>query len=98
MKDYSYGEIASMQMKALEDAREMNSRSNFPKEDDRKDEPSHSCDNCKNYICPKNPSKKQGGLLSKIDDDKLLLLALILILSKDQSDKSMLIALAYILM
>lgn len=101
MKDYSYGEIAGMQMKALEDAREMNSRSNFPKSDDSRKAEDHrrpECENCKNYRCDKNPSKKMGGLLSDIDNDKLLLLALLLILSKDSGDKSMLIALAYILM
>ncbi|MBQ7580894.1 MAG: hypothetical protein IJU39_06265 [Clostridia bacterium] len=97
MKDYSYGEIAGMQMKALEEAREMSSRSGFPKEEKQQvNRP--DCENCKNFDCNKNPSKRKGGLLSGIDDEKLLLIALLLILSKDQSDKSMLIALAYILM
>lgn len=101
MKDYSYGEIAKMQMKALEDAREMNSRSSFPDNSaEKKDErtPASECEHCKNYNCDKNPNKKQGGLTSKIDDDKFLLIALLLILSKDCSDKSMLLALAYILL
>ena len=97
MKDYSYGEIAGMQMKALEEAREMNGRSSFPKEEKQAGE-RRDCENCKNYDCKNNPSKRKGGLLSGIDDDKLLVLALLLVLSKDQCDKSMLIALAYILL
>lgn len=96
MKDYSYGEIAGMQMKALEEAREMNSRSGFPKEEKQNDT-RNDCEKCKNYDCSKNPNKK-GSLLADFDSDKLLLLALLLILSKDGNDKSMLIALAYILM
>lgn len=97
MKDYSYGEIAGMQMKALEEAREMSSRSGFPKEEKKSDD-RRDCENCKNFDCNKNPSKRKGGLLFGIDDEKLLLIALLLVLSKDQSDKIILIALAYILM
>lgn len=99
MKDYSYGEIARMQMKALEDAREMNSRSSFPNEKDGRDKDSAcECENCQNKKCDKNPSYRKKTFLSDIDDDKMLLLALMLILFKDCNDKMILLALIYILM
>ena len=102
MKDYSYGEIAKMQFKALEDAKEMSSRSSFPNDDEAQKSTNENdcekCKNCKNFDCVKNPNKKQTALSVKLDDDKLLLIALLLILSKDCSDKSMFLALAYILL
>ena len=99
MKDYSYGEIARMQMKALEDAREMNSRSSFPneKEEAPRDHASE-CENCQNKNCDKNPSYRKKSNFSDMDDDKMLLLALMLILFKDCAEKKVLLALIYILM
>ena len=47
MKDYSYGEIARMQMKAMEDAKEMNSRSSFTNEEE-KEISSNECESCQN--------------------------------------------------
>ena len=102
MKDYSYGEIAKMQFKALEDAKEMSSRSSFPNDNEnqksKNENDAEKCKNCKNLDCGKNPNRKQNALFSKLDDDKLLLIALLLILSKDCSDKSMFLALAYIIL
>ena len=96
MKDYSYGEIARMQMKAMEDAKEMNSRSSFPNEEE-KEMSSNECESCQNLNCDKNPKKNKKSLLGDIDDEKFLLLALIIILLKSSDDKMILLALAYIL-
>ena len=98
MKDYSYGDIAKMQLQAVEDARNMSSRSALPDEEKHPPEPSGDCKKCQNKDCEKNPSSSKKKSLFDLDDDKFLLIALILILMKGCDDKTLLLALLYIMM
>lgn len=94
MKDYSYDNIE----KASDEAFRMQQSSRFFDEDYEK----FKC-NCrfeKNGApppLPQNGKHCQGSSFS-FDDDKLLILALILILSKNSNDKLLMMALLYIIM
>ncbi len=93
MKDYSYDNIE----KASEEAFRMQQNSRFFDEDFRR----FQC-NCR-FEKNEKPSSPQNGNRSKspfssIDDDKILILALILILSKNCNDKFLIMALLYIIM
>lgn len=98
MKDYSYGDMAKMQLQAVEDAKNMSSRSTLPDEEKSSPEKSGNCEKCNNKNCEKNLSFNKKSNLFDIDDDKFLLIALILILMKGCDDKTLLLALLYIMM
>lgn len=83
MEELDYSDIMRLQQEAEERAKEMNSRA-------VKDE--------KNDFQYNAPPLKRRNTSPKIDDDKLLILALMLILSKNCDDKMLLFALLYILM
>ena len=93
MKDLSQTDIE----KAWEEISRMGKNSPFPEEDKEK----YKCKcrfekNEKNFSSPQN-----GNYLNKsssVDEDKLLILALILILSKNCNDKLLMMALLYIIM
>lgn len=95
MKDYSYNDIRE----ASEEAFRMQSNSKFREDDFEK----YKC-NCRfeKREAPQNGKSCQnsGSLFSStgIEDDKLLILALILILSKNCNDKLLMAALLYIIM
>lgn len=94
MKDFSYDNIE----KASEEAFRMQHSSKFFDEDFEK----FKC-NCRfeknreNPPLPQNGKTCQNNLLG-MDDDKMLILALILILSKNSNDKLLMMALLYIMM
>ena len=108
--DYSQSDINHMRQDALRRTREMHSRSGYSKnnvqakisseqfkinENERKENAS---------AVYKNNSNPLNGLLSgfftdgKIDNDKIIIIALIFILAKEGADLKLLIALGYILM
>ncbi len=94
MKDYSHDNIE----RASEEAFRMQQSSRFFDEDY---EP-YKC-NCRFEKNRENPPLPQNGKCCHkkplgIDDDKLLILALILILSKNSDDKLLMMALFYIIM
>ncbi len=93
MKDFSCDNIE----KASEEAFRMRQSSKFFDEDY---EP-YKC-NCRFEKKRENPPLHQNGkpchISSSIDDDKMLILALILILSKNCNDKFLMMALLYIIM
>ncbi len=94
MKDFSYDNIE----KASEEAFRMQNSSKFFDEDFRRFK--EKCRFEKNEAIP---SPKQNGNCSQksvfsMDDDKMLILALILILSKNCNDKFLMMALLYIIM
>ena len=94
MKDFSYDNIE----KASEEAFRMQNSSKFFDEDFQSFK--EKCRFEKNEAIP---SSKQNGNCSQksffsIDDDKMLILALILILSKNCNDKFLMMALLYIIM
>ena len=90
MKDFSDIDIE----KALEEISHMGHRSHLSEED--KENFKCKCrfeKNEKIFSPPQN-----GNKTSSIDEDKLLILALILILSKNCNDKLLMMALLYIIM
>lgn len=94
MKDFSYDNIE----KASEEAFRMQNSSKFFDEDFQRFK--EKCRFEKNEALP---SSKQNGNCSQksvfsMDDDKMLILALILILSKNCNDKFLMMALLYIIM
>lgn len=95
MKDYSYSDI----QKASDEVFKMQNDSKFREEDLGK----YKCD-CRFEKCPIYQSggnrtcTQSTSRSSAFDDDKLLILALILILSKNSGDKLLIAALLYIIM
>lgn len=94
MKDYSYDNIE----KASEEAFRMQKDSRFFDEDFK----SFKC-NCRFEKNRETPLPTQNGKHChnsslSVDDDKMLILALILILSKNSGDKFLMMALLYIIM
>ncbi len=94
MNDFSYSDIE----RAQNEAYNMKSRSRF---DDYSD---FKCD-CrfekheKNSDCLQNGRKCQSPVQKNIfDDDKMLILVLVLLLSKNSNDKLLIMALLYIIM
>lgn len=79
----SYSDIMKMQREAEDRAREMNSRAS-------KSEEKKSSGFCEREFC--------GTQRAAADDDRLLILALLLILSKNSNDRMIMLALLYILM
>ena len=61
-----------------------------------------ACDECKNIRCDKNPAfrkeRKEHFSLLNMEEDTLLILALMLILSKNSNDNLLVLALLYIMM
>lgn len=94
MKDFSYDNIE----KASEEIFRMQNSSKFFDEDFRQFK-----EKCRFEKSGAVPSSRQNGNCSQksvfpIDDDKMLILALILILSKNCNDKFLMMALLYIIM
>ncbi len=111
-EEYSYNDIIRMQEQAADSMREMQKNSRFrespsgenEKEENRFSENFRNMGNDKNtennfnvnqaFRERKSPSSFSGGL----DEDKCLVLALIILLSKNCNDKLLLFALLYIIM
>lgn len=94
MKDFSYNDIRE----ASEEAFRMRENSRFQEKDYKR----YKC-NCRFEKEEANPPAFQNGnkcfsKKNQSDEDKLLILALILILSKNSDDKLLLFALMYIIM
>lgn len=112
--DYSQSDINHMRQDALRRTREMHSRSGYSKNNvQAKESPPISSEQFKinenerkenASAVYKNNSNPLNGLLSgflsdgKIDNDKIIIIALIFILAKEGADLKLLIALGYILM
>lgn len=112
--NYSQSDINHMRQDALRRTREMHSRSGYSKNNVQAKEstPVSAEQFINNENAPKgnpsaaykNNSNPLNGLLSgiftdgKLDNDKIIIIALIFILAKEGADLKLLIALGYILM
>ncbi len=97
--NYSQSDIEFMRKDAMKRTREMHSSANNSK-NVQADIPPKSFESSEEN-CKKDPiSSIFSGLFSngKIDNDKLIIIALIIILAKEGADLKLLIALGYILM
>lgn len=90
MPAYTENELRRMRERAIASAKEMQKRAAIKE----------SGSQCKNPEPPKTPEpqKPQNPPALPVDDDKLLLLSLIIILAADGADMLLIFALMYILM
>ncbi len=98
MKDYSYNDLQQMQKDASEEAFRMKNNSVFHDKDYEK----YKC-KCRFEKAEQNCYLSQNGNKcqksnSGIDEDKLLILALIMLISRNNGDKMLMFALLYIIM
>ena len=88
MPAYTENELRRMRERAIASAKEMQKRAAIKE----------SGAQCKNPEPPKTPQRPQNPPAPAVDDDKLLLLSLIIILAADGADMLLIFALMYILM
>lgn len=105
--DYSQSEINSMRNDALRRTREMHSRANNENLNVQA-EPSNNMQSSmgkqENNMCGSKKSDPLSGLFSglfsdgKLDNDKIIIIILIIILAREGADLKLLLALGYIIM
>lgn len=100
MKDYSHSELMSMQQDAIRRVQEMQRRSQEKVQQSRRQPAPES------ERKPPQQKKEEGGALSpvetilrdlKLDHDRLMILGLLLVLINEGGDRTLILALCYLL-